>query len=193
MTTVVACANTHGVWMAADTMTNIYDRPIYGFRKIRRITVPGQRDILIGLSGDGALGDMIAHRVAYPAGLRRAACPTGPPDLDAWATQVAIAISTQAVTEGLVDDGRLGGNLILGAAGRLWTLVHMQAVAHTDGMAAIGTGEGPAIGALQALLRLGEKPAFAVGQACEIGIDRDRYSGGDVTIEHIEVDRMESA
>ena len=176
MTTVVAVAQGHDVWMAADTMTNIYDRPVYTARKIRRVSTPSG-DLLLGFSGDGALADMVQYRVGYPA-------LTGD-RLDLWATSIAIAISTQGVAEGLVDDGRLGGNLILGTQGRLWTLVHMQAVAHDDGMAAVGTGEGPAIGALEALLLLGEKPEFAVQQACEIGIARDRYSGGDVTTEHL--------
>ena len=176
MTTVVAVAQGHEVWMAADTMTNIYDRPVYTARKIRRITTDSG-DILLGISGDGALADMIEHRVEYPVLTDK--------HFDAWATEIAIAISKQGVAEGLADDGRLGGNLILGVQGRLWTLVHMQAVAHDDGMAAIGTGEGPAIGALEILLKLGEKPEFAVQQACEIGIARDRYSGGDVTAEHL--------
>ena len=176
MTTVVAVAKGREVWMAADTMTNIYDRPVYTARKIRRVDTDSG-NILIGISGDGALADMIERRVEYPVLTDKG--------LDVWATEIAIAISKQGVAEGLVDDGRLGGNLILGVRGRLWTLVHMQAVAHDDGMAAIGTGEGPAIGALETLLRLGEKPEFAVQQACEIGIARDRYSGGDVTAEHL--------
>jgi len=180
VTTVVAVAHGRDVWMAADTMTNIYDRPVYTARKIRRVSTPSG-DLLLGFSGDGALADMIQYRVGYPALTDKG--------FDVWATDIAIAISKQGVTEGIVADGRLDGNLILGVGGGLWTLVHMQAVAHDDGMAAIGTGEGPAIGALETLLRLGEKPQFAVQQACAVGISRDRYSGGDVQVEHLEGNR----
>lgn len=180
MTTVAAWATNGAVYMGADTCTNVYERPIIGgARKIRRVST-GTGEALLGFCGSGGLPDVIAahHRIeAEPA-----------PDADddnvhSWAHAIASAISDVARDAGLVDDGKLSGSVLLGWGGRLWTLTHHMAIPHPDGIAALGSGEGPAIGALDILTELDVAPADAVRQAVLVGIHRDRYSEAPVQVE----------
>jgi ATP-dependent protease HslVU (ClpYQ) peptidase subunit len=78
--------------------------------------------------------------------------------------------------------------MLLGCNGRLWSLTHMHAIPHLDGVAAIGSGEGPAIGAVDALLPFTGPPwqmlpAEVVFRAVRIGITRDRYSADPILVE----------
>lgn len=188
MTTVCAVARNGTVVMAADSMTTVYDRPIYGARKIIQLAVADARNdfdnstLLIGCSGDGAYAGLLRnghyHVDAIPD-----------PDVDAqpWATAVAQGITELGIEHGLTDDGRLDAHLLLGWRGQLWTLVHQQAIYHPDGIAAIGSGEGPAIGAIDYALATGyadDLPGLLTA-AVTIGIRRDRYSGGTIYAESI--------
>ncbi len=187
MTTVCAVARNGHVVMAADSMTTVYDRPIYGARKIIKLAVADARNdfdnstIIIGFSGDGAyVGLLRAH-------FRVDAIPDPGEDAQSWATSIAQAITVLGVEHGLTDDGRLDANLLLGWRGQLWTVVHQQAIAHPDGIAAIGSGEGPAIGAIDYALATGyadDLPGLLTA-AVTIGIRRDRYSGGTIYAESI--------
>lgn len=175
MTTVAAVASGGSVYMAADTCTNVYDRPIASARKLRTLAAGGER-ILLGLCGDGALADLAETELHLE----------DPPHDGAahlFAVHVARRLTTLSVDFGLVQDGRMDGSAVLGWRGRLWTLVHQQAIPHPDGIAAVGSGEGPAIGALDALLANGVDPAAAVLRAVEIGCARDRYSEPPIQVE----------
>lgn len=164
MTTVAAVSDGEHVWMAADSLVNVYDRPIIGgVRKIRRLPVSESSDALIGFCGDGGLADLLDARVTLPP-----APADG--DLQQWAASVSYAVTDAAVEAGLVEDGRIDGHLLLAYRGRLWTLLHAQAIPHPDGVAALGSGEGLAIGAIRAV---------------EIACLRDRYSGMPMQIEMI--------
>ncbi len=179
MTTVVAVAVGGAVFMAADSMTNVYERPVASARKIVRLAA-GDGEVLIGFAGDGGLpGALVAN-------LKIDGQPAEGEDPQAWAWSVASATTEIGVEAGLVENGRLDGNLLLGWRGRLWTLVHRQAIPHPDGRGALGSGEGPAIGALDAFMAMGMEPAEAVTRAVQIGCNRDRYSGGPIRLEVLE-------
>lgn len=178
MTTVVAYARVGVIAMAADTCINVYERPIIGgAAKIVRFPA-GRGEVLLGFAGAGGLPGVLAARLEVPSE------PADDGDPQVWATSVARAITEVAVAAGLVDDGKLDATLILGWRGRLWSISHMVAVPHSDGVAAIGSGEGPAIGALDAFIVAAWpwSPVEMVAQACAIGIARDRYSAGPVDV-----------
>lgn len=179
MTTVVALARDGHVYMAADTMTNVYERPIPGgARKILRFST-GRGELLLGITGTGGLAGVCIASLEVPPE------PMGDADPQPWAHSVAKAITELAVAAGLVEDGKLDATLILGWRDRLWTLTHAMAIPHPDGIAAVGSGEGPAIGALDALLDFAESmpPVEMVARACVFAINRDRYSGGPIHLE----------
>lgn len=180
MSTVVACARDGHIWMAADTQTNIYNRPMYSAQKIHRYRIGGH-ETLIGVTGNGALSGLISSLTNPDV------VPDFPADkLPQFAYKVATAITKAAMDLGVVDDGTLDGALLLGCRGQLWTIFHAQAIHHPDGRAALGSGEGPAIGALDALLDLADwEPAAAVQRAVEIAMNRDRHTGGVVQTEHL--------
>lgn len=164
--------------MAADSQTNVYDRPVFGIRKIARLLV-GHCEALLGLAGDGALLALVERAVTDTTK------PDAEPDPQRWAAGVAQLVTEISVEAGLAEDGRMDGLLLLGGMGRLWTITHMQAIAHLDGVAALGSGEGPAIGALDALLAYGMKPERAVTKAVQIAIERDQHCGGDLLAERL--------
>lgn len=187
VTTVVAVARDGYVAMAADTVTNVYDRPIIGAaQKIVRGKLPAGGEYLLGMSGDGALGGLLRAHLTIP---------DDPGDPQVWAAAIARRVTEVSAEYGCQHEGRLDGNLILGMAGRLWTVCHMQAIPHADGVAAIGSGEGPAIGAVDALLPEYQAKAptaptvevlrKAVLTAAAIAIARDRYSELPITVETI--------
>lgn len=177
MTTIAALADGQTVWMAADSCTNVYNRPLPGAaRKIRRLHV-GDDTALLGYCGDGALPSLIDASLTVER-------PDNNNDLDTWANAVARAITELAVDAGLVEEGHLDGSVLLGFRGRLWVLTHMQAVVITDGICTLGSGEGPAIGVLDALV--GTRPADQlVRLAVELACHRDRYSEPPVFTETI--------
>jgi ATP-dependent protease HslVU (ClpYQ) peptidase subunit len=177
MTTVVAIARDGRVVMGADEMTNVYDRPVPGAAKIWRIEPKtAGAALLIGIAGAAATGPIIGSGLVIDAVPDPAAADSA---FDDWANTVARAISELVVEAGVHDGGKLDGVLLLAHAGRLWTICHAFAIRHHDGIAAVGSGEGPAIGAVDAAVELGERDLHAiVERAVRIGINRDRYSGG---------------
>lgn len=175
MTTLAAIAKDGQVWMAADSMTTVYDRPIpNAARKIRRLPV-GHAEALIGVCGDGGLADLLTTRVTLPS-------LEGMGDLQIWAAHVAYVVTDRAIEAGLTEDGRVDGHFLLGHAGQLWTLIHAQAIPHPDGIAALGSGEALAIGAIDAL-EASNDPVQTLGRALQIACHRDRYSAGPVYVE----------
>lgn len=176
MTTVVAYGDGETVWMAADSATNVYGRPVVGgATKILRLDA-GDDEVLLGLAGAGGLATVMP----------RLKLPFSPDESDvpqAWANEVALAITALAVEHGLVEGGQLDGHMLLGWHGLLWTIIHAMAIPHPDGCAALGSGEGPAIGALDALRICDVDPAEAVRLAAEIACRRDRYSMPPIQVE----------
>ncbi len=97
MTTVVALSTPLGVWMSADTGTNVYDRPVGGARKIRRLyDDAGQPVALIGISGSA--GAIWALRTAFDKG--DPAVALGENDPEEWACGLA-----ERITRALLDAG----------------------------------------------------------------------------------------
>jgi ATP-dependent protease HslVU (ClpYQ) peptidase subunit len=177
VTTIAAVARDGRVHMAADSLTNIYDRPVFdGARKIRRIPVGESSEALLAVCGDGGLADLATARL-HPSR------PDG--DLQAWAAGIAYEISGLAVEHGLIEQGRLDGSLLLGFDGSLWHITHGQAIPIPDGVAAAGSGEGPAMGALDVLLSRGEDTGEAVRLAVEVACHRDKHSAGPIYTESI--------
>lgn len=182
MTTVVALARDGAVAMAADTCINVYERPIVGgAHKLLRLGV-GASEALLGFAGEGAGPGIVA--TMWNVGVH----PDDDEDPQSWANDIAIAVTTWLKNAGLVRDERIDATMLFGWRGRLWTLTHMVAIPHDDGVAAIGSGEGPAIGAVDAMLAVGADLSSAeiVSRACSIGIRRDRYSDGPVEVHLLE-------
>lgn len=176
MTTVVAFADGETVWMAADSCVNVYDRPIVGgATKILRLDA-GDDEVLLGLAGAGGIASVLPE-------LTLPMSPEEGESAQAWANRCAIAITKLAVEHGLVDDGQMDAYLLLGWHGLLWTIVHALAIPHPDGCAALGSGEGPAMGALDALRICDVGPEEAVRLAVEIACRRDRHSMPPIQVE----------
>lgn len=178
MTTVAALARDGHVWMAADSMINVYERPIPGgCRKIRR-TKAGDGEALIGVAGTSGL-------VALTGMLNLDSPPDAGEDPQPWAETVAVQVTRLAVEHSLLDDGVMDGTLLLGWYGRLWTISHATAIPHGDGVAAAGSGEGPAIGAVDTLLAVAPDmpPAEVVTRAVAVAVARDRHSAAPVQLE----------
>lgn len=179
MTTVAAVARDGHVVMAADSLSNIYDRPVTGVRKLRRCKTAGGCEALFGFSGQIAVGtvldaDLNLQDIPEPAD----------GDLHLWAQTVARKLSAAAVSSHVTDEGKMDGTFLLGYAGRLWTVCHMVAIEHPDGIAAIGSGEGPAMGAMHTLLKHTDFPpqqvvAYAVDLACKL----DKHSEPPIWME----------
>lgn len=178
MTTVAAIARLGTVHMAAESMTTIYNRPaIDVVAKIFRIPVKGGGMALLGVAGRSCAGGSLPRRLIA----QQLPAFDGGPNL--WAQDVAEAVTFAATGLMLVDEGSLDCSFILGFDGAVWTLTDHFAVPHADGVAAIGSGEGPAIGAIDALLAVGMPAASVVTRAVEIAINRDLHSGGNVLTE----------
>jgi ATP-dependent protease HslVU (ClpYQ) peptidase subunit len=179
MTTLVAAAQDDLIVMAADTMTNVYDRPIIGgAKKIRRLKVGGSPNALVGFAGCGGLVAAATHIT-----IDETPDPTDDVACQEWAMQVAVQLNRWAVETGITQDGRMDGSVLLGWHGRLWTCSEVQAIPHPDGRAALGSGEGPAIGALDAFLACGKPLGEAVLAAAQVGVSRCRYSEAPIQVE----------
>lgn len=179
MTTVAALARDGAVWMAADTLANVYDRPITGFRKIRRLTTGDGAEFLIGCSGAAGMPSAVSM------GLKVETTPADGQDPNLWAEAIAHAVTDLAFEHHQADDGHMDATLLLGWHGQLWTLGNGVAIPHRDGIAAIGSGEGPAIGAIDALLAACPDlpPQDILGRALTIAIARDKHSAGPISLE----------
>lgn len=187
MTTIVAAVDydTGRVHVAADSLTNVYERPIPGgVRKLARVRFgDGTGEAVLGATGDTALNLILAHDLTIAAG------PPGPTEaeLERWAHRVAAECTRLAVAAGVVEGGKMDGSALLCAAGTIWTIFHGGALRHPDGRAALGTGEGPAMGALDILLdQRFVSVEVAVQMACKAAIARDRRSGEPIDVATVE-------
>lgn len=178
MTTVAAIARRGTVHMASDSMANIWDRPIIsGVPKIHRHPAAGGGAVLLGCSGDAGLGTLIR------SGLKLDAAPAGDDDGQGFADAVALAVTELARDAGLLENGRMSATALLGWHGHLWTISHAVAVRHLDGIAAIGSGEGPAMGAMHALLDTSLTDEQIVRAAVRVGITLDKHSDSPIVYE----------
>lgn len=175
VTTVVALARPEGVWMSADTGTNVFDRPITGMQKIRRLrAVDGTPVGLLGISGAGA-----AFNVTRCVFAERPIEPLGEQDPEAWSYDIAVLITQAMLEAGLVDKetGQIDAAMLLGVPGHVWNLDHHLAIRAPDGISAVGSGEAVAVGALDALLAHSRMtPEQAVRAAVAIAVERDQWS-----------------
>lgn len=177
MTTIAAIARDGDVHMAADSMANIWDRPVIGgVPKLIRRPAQGGGEVLFGCSGDAAISALIRY------GLHLDAVPGPADDPQPFADTVAQAVTELARDTGLLENGRMSATVLMGWHGQLWTLTHGIAVRHPDGIAAVGSGEGPAMGAMYALLSPTVDPARTVVAAARIAITLDRHSDGPVVV-----------
>lgn len=161
--------------MASDSETSVHDRPVSGVRKILRHPVREGGDVLVGFCGPGALVSLVRARWKLDA------VPDPGADPQPWADTCARAISQIAVDAGLTDEGCMDATLLLGWGGQLWTLIHMQAIGHPDGVAVLGSGGDIALGVLMNT-RTDTDPAQAVTNACQVAIRCNRFCGGPVDV-----------
>lgn len=165
--------------MAADSQVSICERPMPGaVKKVLRVPAAGDDgEVLLGIAGDGALAGLVRQFVTIDA------VPAEAEDPQPFADQVALLISSLAREHGVLDDDRLAGMLLLGWDGRLWTIVHAQAIPHLDGIGAVGSGADAALGAVHALLELGEQPLEAVVRAVQIAARLDLNTAEPIHID----------
>ncbi len=179
MTTLMGLAVDGMVFMAADSQVSLFERPMPGaVRKILRMPVGDGGEVLLGIAGDGALAGLARRFLRIPSA-------PGPDEADVtdFAEQVAQGMSELARDHGIVEDGRMAGTLLLGWGGRIWTIVHSQAIPHRDGVAAAGSGGDAALGALDAFLSMGVSPGDAVVRAVMIAVGRDINSAPPISVE----------
>jgi ATP-dependent protease HslVU (ClpYQ) peptidase subunit len=191
MTTAIAYGVDGKVYMAADSMTNVYSRPVASAKKIAKLPVNGTDSrALLSVAGAGALAQWISYDLELPDYL-------GDDVLDVWAKEVAEIITRESIDRNLTDDGKMESSVLLAFRGRVWTIDHFYAIAHPDNIGAIGSGEGPAIGALDALLvavdqwiipaggrKPGEEDLLALMESCvSVAIKRDKHTGGEIQVE----------
>lgn len=172
MTCIAALARDGRIAMAGDSRNNVHDRPIIGAAaKVRhRMTSDGKDQMLFGVSGDGALMVLVRDRLHVDE------APKPDADPHPWADAVAIALTELALEASIRDqDGRLDGSALLGWNGRLWTLTHMQAIPHPNGVAAIGSGSDYAIGVMSALAGQDLEPAEIVTRAVACACEHDPW------------------
>ncbi|WP_433067391.1 hypothetical protein [Dactylosporangium sp. CS-033363] len=187
MTTIVGAARGGIVHMAADSCTNVYDVPLPGAAtKIIRRHLGDREEMLLGVTGSAGLAQVLADPVLFRT--YRVDELTVDDELDSVdrvAFTIARKVTAAAVDAKLLEDGRMDSNVLLGWRGRLWTIAHMCAIPHPDGIAALGSGHGFAFGAVDALLGTGVDAEDAVARACLIAIERDRYSAGPIQVESL--------
>lgn len=181
MTTVAAIADGEHVYMAADSRNNVHSRPVIdGARKIARIEAADGAAALLGFCGAGCLAQVI------PGALKL----DGMPDDDdqaaqQWAHDVARNVTEIAYDLRIVNErGNLDGTLMLGTHGRLWTLTDYQAIPHRNDVAAVGSGDELAMGAMLALHSTTDHAAtvrIAVQIACEL----NDYTDEPIYVEHV--------
>lgn len=188
MTTVAGIARNGCVAIAADRTNNVYDRPIIcGATKVRRKQTGDGHTVLVAVTGDGALMALVRDALHIEA------VPAPQADTQQWADAVAQAITELALERSIRnDDGRMDGTVMLGWNGTLWSLTHMQAIPHPDGIAGLGSGSDYAVGAMTAInsfipdddLDLHTVAYRAVQIACRY----DRYSEEPVQGEFLTAD-----
>ena len=166
MTVIAAVAREGRVVMAADDVMYAGGRVYPSPPKIRRVRCSGSSvDVLLAAAGAAELLTWWVkhHQVKAPGR-----------DLQDWAqglaediTKAAAAMTPSCVVGGSSPDdrGALDGMLLLGHAGRLWTLDANMAVHVPDGVLAIGSGGELAHGVLLGALCYGAAPRDAVERA----------------------------
>ena len=177
MTTVAALIRDGVVHMAADSQTNIYDRPVYGAQKIVRLTAGGE-SLLLGVAGDGAMSDLLTHDWTPPE------VPAD--DLGPWLHDVAFTITDLCMQRNVgIDDGRLTSSVLIGYRGQLWHLTHHQVIAPGMNCAAIGRGEEPAMATMLALQEhTALSPDTILTQAIGYAARLTNGTGGPIRYEH---------
>lgn len=176
MTTVAALARDDQVWMAADSYQTAFGVPVPGTaRKIRRYR-SDSAELLLGISGSGALATMLDADLDLP----ELGTPN-PDDLEPWVGRLVRKVTALAKA-GDVDEW----GVLLGFRGRLWTLRANQPILHPDGVAGIGSGSDTAVGAADVLLEHSDlPPEKLILRAVEIGVHRDHNSAGPIQVEHL--------
>lgn len=165
--TVIAAVARHGqVAMATDDTMTESGRFYPGPAKVRRIVCGGSPvEVLMAAAG-------AAELLTYWCRHRELLAPWA--DLDDWAqgvaeevTEVAAGMNPSCVVGGPSPDerGALDGMMLLGHAGRLWTIDANMAVRVPDGVMAMGSGGQVAIGVLHGALAHGATPCQAVTSA----------------------------
>lgn len=184
MTTIAALVLDGVVHVAADSCNNVYDRPIIGGAQKIIVKRTDGENVLLAVCGNGGLMAIIREKLDVENTPADYVDDSDKDDAQTWANKVAFKLTDLAVEAGLTSDGKLDGTVLLGWNGQLWSLTHMQAIPHPDGIAALGSGEGPAIGAIDALQDRGDGKSVVI-RAAEIAIERDRYSRGPVQYETV--------
>lgn len=181
MSVAAALALPQGVYFAADTLNNVYQRPVpRAARKLRRLRA-GDEDVLAAFAGHGGLPTVLAANSEL--------LPAVPRDREQsphdWAHSVAYTITEEAHRLGITNsDGQIDASILLGWNGHVWTLTDYQAIPHRDGVGAIGCGEEIAIGALEVLRTSTDlHPLDQVRRAVEIACKYDRYCGEPIDTE----------
>jgi ATP-dependent protease HslVU (ClpYQ) peptidase subunit len=178
LTTILAVADEGWLYMAGDTYTRMYDRScVDGLTKVHRLTftdAPGEH-VLMGGAGYSSAG------LAF-ASLPELLGPVPAPDADLrqWAGHVSRRVFRFLAKELLDDaDGDVSRcAYLIGYREKLFTIVHNGAIAHPDGVAALGSGEGVAIGAYLALKHAdwGTNSRARVEQAMRLACTVDGHS-----------------
>ena len=172
MTTIVGYAKGPHTILAADTQTNVHDRPEYTAVKIHRHPTT-RRDGAVLLGYAGAARALVAQHLTIECLPNMA----DPDDRNTWATSIAVAITGIYLDHGLTEDGQMDGTVLAGAQGHLWTIAHNLAIP-SPGYGAIGTGSDIAIGALHALTDAGIHPIDACTRAVHYAAKYDLHTGG---------------
>lgn len=179
MTTVAAFVDDGKVFMAADSCATVYDRHIRGVKKIRRYETVSGEQFLIGYAGITAIADCAESSLQIVVSTHSSDMIM----LNKFAFGIAKIISGVAIDCNITENGRLDATCLLAYRGNVWTISHMGAIHHENGIAAIGSGEAYAIGAMYALHSRSAPGPFVASEAVGIAIHNDIYSGGDVNIE----------
>lgn len=144
MTVVVAVTDGSRVEIAADSMT--VDGAGYTTTVDKLVVLPDRR-IVAGAAGRAAVTGLLA------SALRTADDPTVD-TADDWAQNVAVTVSAAAVEAGLTDDeGGPEFQAIVAWEHRMWLIGDRCALPVRERYAAVGSGAGPALGAMHVLER----------------------------------------
>lgn len=169
MTVIAAVAREGQVVIGTDDVCIQAGRYFPGPTKVRRVRCTGSDlDVLVAAAGAAELLTyFLRHNHVSPPGR----------DLEDWAqgmaedvTACAAGMTPSALVGGETPNerGSMDGLLLLGHAGRLWTLDANMAVHVADGLVAIGSGGEVAIGALHVAMNYGATPRDAVTRAVEL-------------------------
>lgn len=180
MTVVVAVADGARVWMGCDTLgVNGWDQKFHVESKIVRRQV-GEGECLFGIAGAGAVIEMFRYDLEIP---------DLDGDVDRWVYDIARSITSlcASATPPVMNEAGTGINasVILGFAGRLWSIATNEAWKR-DPWTAIGSGDEYALGVLHACEHLGDLgPQDVIYLAVQAASRFDLHCGGDLHLETI--------